>query len=179
MRFFSGFSFHDEAPLFGEMLEPYRNNPYVVAGFSYGAQRALEHVHGTDGRVERLLLLSPAWFCDKSDAFKKLQLRAFRKDPAGYLARFYAQAAYPAGIDLGPYKKMGSYEELDALLHYPWYAERLEAVAARGVKIEIYLGAEDRIVDAPAAHDFFKNFGESWLFKHYGHILQGENDGYH
>ncbi|WP_456452691.1 pimelyl-ACP methyl ester esterase BioV [Hydrogenimonas sp.] len=176
MTYFSGFSLAGEAELFDEFLAPWRENPYTVAGFSYGAQKALEHVLEMPRRVDRLLLLSPAWFLDKKPAFIKLQLRAFAKDKEGYLRNFLASAAYPSPVDLAPYLAPGTAEELEALLTYPWESGKLEALRQKGVRLEVYLGGRDRIVDAAKAHEFFKNYGESWLFKAYGHLLQGEKE---
>jgi pimeloyl-ACP methyl ester carboxylesterase len=174
MTFFSGFCLRNESALFKEFLGDVEASAYVVAGFSYGAQKALEYALESEARIDRLLLLSPAWFLDKSPAFVKLQMRAFAKERKRYLERFFENAIYPASIDLTPFKAEGSAEELEALLTYPWEREKLRAVAKRGVRIEIYLGAKDRIVDANRAHGFFREFGESWLFKPYGHFLQGD-----
>ena len=176
MTYFSGFSLAGERELFAPFLGEVSKNPYVAAGFSYGAQKALEYALGRSERLERLILLSPAWFLDRSPAFVKLQLRAFRKDRAAYLRDFLRAAVDPSDLDLSAYLAPGSVEELEELLTYPWEPRKLEAIRERGTRIEIYLGARDRIVTAPAAHEFFKNFGESWLFKTYGHILQGEKE---
>ena len=176
MIFFSGFSLSGEASLFDGFFGHDRDNPYVVAGFSRGAQRALEHVLTTPRRVDRLVLLSPAWFLDRKPAFIRLQLRAFAKDKEAYLRNFLANAASPSGTDLTPYLVPGTAGELEALLTYPWEREKLETVQRRGIRLEIYLGGRDRIVDAAKAHDFFKNYGESWYFKTYGHLLQGAKE---
>ena len=82
------------------------------------------------------------------------------------------QAATPTDTDLTPYLSPGSYEDLEALLTYTWPEEKLNALQKRGVHIEIFLGGQDAIVNAPAANDYFKRFGESWLFKPYGHLLK-------
>ncbi|MCF6201373.1 MAG: pimelyl-ACP methyl ester esterase BioV [Hydrogenimonas sp.] len=173
MRFFSGFSLEGEEVLFGEFLKSYKKNPYIVAGFSYGAIKALEYVYRCEERVDRLLLLSPAYFVQKSEAFKKTQIIYFKKDPAKYLKSFFKNAAYPADSSLlDPFMKNGTLEELKELLEYEWPKDRLKSVAERGVKIEIYLGMKDRVVDAQEAHNFFKEYGQSYLFKPYGHILK-------
>lgn len=173
MRYFSGFSLQNESILFDEFLKEYRGNPYVVAGFSYGAIKALEYVYKTEERVERLLLLSPSYFLKSSKAFKKAQKLYFKKDPSHYLSGFLKNAAYPAeDSELSSFLKMGTLKELEELLEYEWPEEKLRSVASRGVKIEIYLGGKDKIIDAMEAHNFFKNFGQSYLFKPYGHMLK-------
>ena len=172
MIFFSGFSLQGEAKLFDAYLAPWRNNPYVVAGFSYGAIRALEHTLTSSGRIDRLLLLSPAWFLDKNDAFKRAQLMAFKRSSEGYLKRFFENALQPAPFDVSIYRKTGTLWELEELLHYPWEETKMETLEKRGVKVEVFLGGEDRIVDATEAHRFFRQYATSWLFKPYGHFLR-------
>ncbi len=173
MRYFSGFGLDGEAALFDEIVAPYEENPYVVAGFSYGAVKAVEHVYGGCERVERLILLSPAYFVGRGRAFVKTQMIYFRKDRSAYLEKFLENAAYPAHkCLLDRYLADANDSELEELLTYPWPDEKLRGIQRRGTKIETYLGAKDKIVDAEAAHRFFKNFGESYLFKEYGHILR-------
>ncbi len=173
MRFFSGFSLQNESILFDEFLKEYRGNPYVVAGFSYGAIKALEYVYKSQERVDRLLFLSPSYFLNRSKGFKKAQKLYFKKDPSRYLSGFLKNAAYPAeDSEFSSFLKMGTLKELEELLEYEWPEEKLQSVTNRGVKIEIYLGAKDKIIDAMEAHDFFKNFGQSYLFKTYGHMLK-------
>jgi len=172
MIYFSGFSLAGEAELFDEFLADVRENPYTVAGFSYGAQRALEYVVGRTERVDRLLLLSPAWFLDKKRAFIRLQCAAYRKDREAYLKRFLAAAASPSHFDLHPYLSPGGVNELETLLGYPWPEEALRTVRDRGIAVEVYLGAQDRIVDASEAFGFFKRYATAYLFKEYGHLLR-------
>jgi len=44
-------------------LSPYLlNSDYCVAGFSCGAQQAFEYVYHSKKRIDRLILLSPAFF---------------------------------------------------------------------------------------------------------------------
>jgi len=158
--FFSGFSLQGEAGLFDDFLGPFKNNPYVVAGFSYGAIKAVEYATASSERIDRLLLLSPAWFVDKSAAFKRAQLLAFGKDREAYLRRFLESVAHPCKIDMGPYLSPGSEEDLKTLLTYDWSREKLQVIAEKGTVIETYLGGEDRIVNGYAAHEFFKAFSE-------------------
>ena len=172
MIYFSGFSLRDESELFASILSPWQKNPYTVAGFSYGAQKALEYAYGAASRIDRLILISPAWFLDKKEPFIRAQLRAFERDREGYLRRFLAAAAAPSDMDLSPWLYPGSADELADLLRYPWPEEKLRGVVRRGTRIEIWLGGRDAIVDAYAAHDFFKTFGESRLYRSCGHILR-------
>ncbi len=171
MKFFSGFALKNEASLFSHLLKEWENNPYVVAGFSYGAIEAFEYTLKNDRRIDRLILLSPAWFLDKDRAFVRTQLIYFKKDPQTYLDTFFQNAVQPANIDLNPYRGEGDAQALQKLLTYPWEKTTLQSLQKRGIKLQIFLGAKDRIIDATKAHDHFKNFGESWLFKAWGHFL--------
>lgn len=80
MKYFSGFGFSGEEQLFLRFLE---TGEYDIAGFSYGAQLAIKEAL-KDSRVQRLTLLSPAFFQDTSNAFKKAQLAMFKKNTPGY-----------------------------------------------------------------------------------------------
>ena len=42
---------------------------YCVAGFSYGAQQAFEYVYHATERIDRLILLSPAFFQTQKPSF--------------------------------------------------------------------------------------------------------------
>jgi len=169
VRYFSGFSLHGEEELFGEFLD---NSDFTVAGFSYGAQQAFEYAYASSERVERLILLSPAFFQLQKPAFRRAQLRYFQADPESYTTQFLANVAYPSDTALDKYLHIGTYEELAALLEYEWSVERFEELKERGVKIEVYLGGKDRIVDAQAAFGFFSELALSYLIKDVGHLLR-------
>ncbi|BBG65676.1 hypothetical protein NNO_0973 [Hydrogenimonas sp.] len=178
MRYFSGFCLEGESALFDEIIGDSKDNPYVVAGFSFGAIGALEYALSTERRIDRLILLSPSYFVGSQKSFIKAQLFYFKKDSDSYIRKFLENAAYPCGKTLlHPYLKPGSQQELEELLTYEWPAQKLERVSEKGTRIEVYLGAQDRVVDAHRAHTFFKSFGESYLFKDYGHILKGAEFG--
>ncbi|BDY11951.1 pimelyl-ACP methyl ester esterase BioV [Hydrogenimonas cancrithermarum] len=172
MIFFSGFSLRNEQELFVEYLDRYHDNPYVIAGFSYGAIKALEYTLQTGRRIDKLILLSPAWFKNKSRAFVKTQLIHYKKEPDRYVETFLKNASDPSPLGLEPYKGPSKIEELEELLTYPWPEEKLQIVVDKKIDIETYLGGRDRIIDAAAAHDFFKNFSTSYLFKPFGHLLR-------
>ena len=59
MKYFNGFSLNGEKELFKEYLI---DSEFSVAGFSYGAIEAFEYVYNGKDRVDRLILLSPAFF---------------------------------------------------------------------------------------------------------------------
>jgi len=168
MRYFSGFCFENEQELFNSFI---LKNEFCVAGFSYGAVKAFEYVYKCDTRVDTLQLFSPAFFQDKNERFKKLQLLAFKKDKQKYLKNFYQNTLYPLEMDIEKYKKEDTLKDLDILLNYVWNKERLDIIKKKGIKIEIYLGKLDKIIDAKVAKEFFKPFGTVYYLNNLGHII--------
>lgn len=168
MRYFNGFSLHGEEHFFNAYLIP---SDLCVAGFSYGAQQAFEYVYNSAQRVDRLLLLSPAFFQTQKPSFIRTQLRYFQNGQEAYIKQFLANAAYPSQSDLSAYLKAGTPEELEALLTYKWDAEKIKEVVERGTTIEVFLGSEDRIIDAAAALEFFSASTVTYFIKGAGHLL--------
>ena len=172
MRYFSGFCFENEQELFRDFLI---KSDFCVVGFSYGAIKAFEQVYSSKNRVDTLQLFSPAFFQDKDEKFKRLQLIAFKKDKQNYLKNFYQNALYPLKTDIAKYKKDGTAEELKELLNYKWDKEKLDIITKRGTKIEVYLGKLDKIINTEAAKEFFKSFATVYYFNRLGHIIQMNN----
>ena len=168
MNYFSGFSLQGEQELFGAYLTKQAG---VVAGFSYGAQQALAYALKSTKRIERLVLLSPAFFQTQKPSFKRAQLRYFDTGKEAYVSQFLRNVAYPSKVDLTPYVKVGTREALDALLHYEWDAQHLRTLQKRGVCIEVFLGGKDKIIDADAAYDFFAPLATTYFIKEAGHLL--------
>ena len=169
MRYFNGFSLRGEEVLFGDFLV---QSDLCVAGFSYGAQQALEYVYHTKERVDRLILLSPAFFQTQSPAFIRAQLRYFKADKEAYIAQFLRNVAFPSQEDLSLYLNAGSPASLEALLTYHWEAEKLREITARGTVIEVFLGGKDKIIDTRAALDFFEPLAVNYYIKEAGHLLR-------
>ena len=172
MEYFSGFCFENEQELFGDFLI---KSDFCVAGFSYGAIKAFEQVYSSKNRVDTLQLFSPAFFQDRDEKFKRLQLMAFKKDKQNYLKNFYQNTLYPLETDIARYKKDGTAEELKELLNYKWDKEKLDIITKRGTKIEVYLGKLDKIINIEAAKEFFKTFATVYYFNRLGHIIQMNN----
>jgi len=162
MQFFSGFCLSGESELFSSFLT---NSEYEVAGFSLGAIKAYEYCLNTTKRVDTLTLLSPAFFLDKDEKFKRLQLLHFKKNKDKYIENFLTNASYPCKNHLKNYFSEGSYEELELLLNYKW-DERL-----KDINLRVYLGAEDKIINTKEANNFFKNFATTYYLKEKGHTL--------
>ena len=169
MKYFNGFSLQKEKELFTPYLT---QSAYCVAGFSYGAQQAFEYVYHATERIDRLILLSPAFFQTQKPSFVRTQLRYFEAGQEAYVKQFLANAAYPSSFDLSKYLKVGTKEELEALLSYSWDKEKIQEVLDRGITIEVFLGENDKIIDAKVAFDFFRPLTTTYFMKRVGHILK-------
>jgi pimeloyl-ACP methyl ester carboxylesterase len=168
MRFYSGFSLQNEAAFFKEYL---KKSEYNVAGFSYGAIKALHYVLTCKERIDTLQLFSPAFFHAKSDKFKRLQMAAYLKDEKRYLDIFLTNCFLPYGrIKIEQAKT--DIKELEELLFYRWNEEELLGLKNRGIAIEVYLGEQDKIIDAQAAKEFFLPFATTYMIMRANHFLQ-------
>lgn len=174
MRYFSGFSLEKESELFEFWLT---KNEYSVAGFSYGAIKAFEYVLNSKKRVDRLILLSPAYFNDKSEAFKKMQLVYYKKNPYMYRENFLKNIANDSNTNIKKYiSKDTSINDLKELLYYVWKDENFKVLKERGVTIEVILGESDKIINSTAAKLFFEKKAATYLIKDANHILRRAND---
>lgn len=168
MIFYSGFSLTNEAHYFEKFLE---NSDYTVAGFSYGAIKAAHYASESKKRIDTLQLFSPAFFQTKKESFKRLQLAAFSNEPDGYLERFLQGCFAPCPVQ-DTEVKIGTIDELDELLHYVWDESLIRSILAKGIRIEVYLGLEDRIIDVQAAREFFRSFATVTSIRQGNHFLQ-------
>ena len=57
------------------------------------------------------------------------------------------------------------------MLTYVWDAKKLQRIQERGTVIEVFLGGEDKIIDAEAAYDFFLPLATTYYIKKAGHLL--------
>ena len=165
--YFNGFCLKDESMIFKEYLE---DNDLTISGFSYGAIKAVKYLLNTDKRVDKLQLFSPAYFNDKDKKYIRLQLMFFKKDPQKYCDNFLKNCGFKTE-DKDKYFSMGTYEELQELLEYKWEEETMKKLLDKGIKIEVYLGSDDKIIDSSKALEFFKVFGEVYYIKNKNHIL--------
>jgi len=169
MKYFNGFSLQNEEELFSTYL---LNSDYCVAGFSYGAQQAFEYVYHAKERIDRLILLSPAFFQTQKPSFTRTQLRYFEAGKEAYVKQFLANVTYPSSLDLSNYLKVGTKEELEALLSYRWDSNMIQEVQDRGTTIEVFLGSKDKIIDSQATFDFFVPLATTYIMKNMGHLLK-------
>jgi len=168
MRYFNGFSLQDEEKIFDDYIT---KGDYTVAGFSYGAQQAFDYAYASKERIERLILLSPAFFQTQKPSFTRTQLRYFEAGQEAYVKQFLSNVAYPSDIDLSEYLNVGTKEELEALLTYTWNEDKLQELSNRGTTIEVFLGEEDKILDSQEAMAFFKKRCTLYSIKKSGHLL--------
>lgn len=171
MKFFSGFSLKNEEYLFELYLD---KSSYTVSGFSYGAIKALNttlKMIDNSQRVDRLQLLSPAFFQTKDEKFKRLQLMSYKKNELLYMKQFLGGCFYPYEQKIVE-NIQTDISELKELLEYEWSLETLKKIEAHGVKIEVYLGGKDAIIDANAAKEFFLEVSTVTYIKEANHFLQ-------
>jgi pimeloyl-ACP methyl ester carboxylesterase len=165
MRFYSGFGFWNEKKLFIEYLE---DNEFTVAGFSYGAQKALIDAVHTTKRVNKLQLLSPAFF-PKNPKFAKFQINAFKKDKDNYIKNFIENVRYPTDINIDIYLEEPELYQLEEMFEFNW--RLIEYAKQKNIIIEIFIGEKDKIIDVKNAVEFFKNYGKVYFIKDAGHLL--------
>lgn len=170
--YFNGFCLINEDELFNEFIV---KNDYSVSGFSYGAINALEYTLNmikNNKRVDLLQLFSPSYFCTQSTKYKRMQLIHFNIDTQTYINNFINNASYPSKLEMNKYLCKGTYTQLETLLYYEWNKEDLELLVKNNVKIEVYLGQKDKIIDTKKSKDFFINFAEIYFFNNCGHMLK-------
>lgn len=171
MIFFSGFSLRNEEHLFSEYI---LKSDYCVSGFSYGAIKAFKYAkeqlsHGK--RIDTLQFFSPAFFQTKDIKFKRMQLMGYRKNKEFYLNQFIDSCFLPYGkkdVELCE----SVVDELDELLNFEWSLSELVSLTEKGLKIEVYLGAEDKIIDVEATMEFFLQCATVTYIKDANHFLQ-------
>ncbi len=169
VKFFSGFCLKNEQELFEPFLD---QTDYTVAGFSYGAQKAIEYALSATQRIDRIILLSPAFFKTRSKSFLRAQTHYFSIDKDKYIQNFLTNISLPNGkIDLKKYIDDGDIKQLEELMSYEWSDDTLITLKNRGIKIEVFLGEEDRIIDSKSALDFFSKYTITYFIKKAGHLL--------
>ncbi len=174
MIFFSGFALKGEKELFTPWLI---ESDYSVAGFSYGAIKALEYASASKERIDHLLLLSPAFFQTRSKRYISLQLEAFSRDSKLYIKRFLERAAMPYQFDLHPYLGEASIDQLEELLRYRWDELKLRNIIEHGTTVEVVIADDDSIIDAKGALEFFTPLATAtYHLRRGGHLLLLEDN---
>ena len=171
MQYFSGFGFCNEKILFVDYL---KRSEFVIAGFSYGAQKALQEAikRVQEGkRVDTLQLLSPAFFNYLPKAIKHKEIVNFVKNKELYMRFFYKKACYPAKLDIQKLQCEPTLAELKELLLYEWREKDLAFLQKNGVVIEVFVGTEDKIVQSKEVENFFSLYATVYSMKGVGHCL--------
>ena len=171
MKFYSGFTFKNDKGCFKEYIQ---DTEYSVSGFSYGAIKAFEYVKEQlklGNRIDTLQLFSPAFFQTKSEKFKRLQTLSFKKDSDAYINSFIQQCFMPYKIKELEYRE-ANILDLNTLLSYEWLIPNLLEIKDKGVKIEVYLGAKDNIIDVESARELFLEVATVTYIKKANHFLQ-------
>jgi hypothetical protein len=159
MKFFSGFCLCNEKELFKEYLE---ENEFVVAGFSKGAQEAIEYALNASHRIDKIQLFSPAIF-DYNQKLIDFNLLKFEKNKELYIKNFLTKAGF--------YNKKFicscSKEDLIKLFTFDW--EKIKLL--NSIKIEVFLGEYDKIIALKKALEFFKEY-DIYFIKKANHFLR-------
>lgn len=169
MTFHSGFSLRNDERFFESFLN---RSDYCVAGFSYGAIRAALHAAKTTERVDTLQLFSPAFFQTKKESFRRLQMGGYLKNPAVYTERFIESCFAPCPVGTVELDTDANEEQLRELLYFEWTDTLMQGIKAKGTRIEVYLGLEDRVIDAAGAREFFLPYATVMSIKRANHFLQ-------
>lgn len=178
-KYFSGFCFKNEFDLFNHIYSDFNLNlnEFDVVGFSYGAQKALDFTFYNlkkNKRINRLFLLSPALFNDKSlesKNFIRFQLKSFSMNKHEYINNFLNKCGFDNN---SKYIINGNYDELNELLNYDF--SKIEYVSCK-IKIFIFIGEKDRIINSTKSFLFFKKFGITLFLKDCNHLLKRELNG--
>ena len=169
MIFYSGFSLKNE----GSFFEPYlKKSEYTVAGFSYGAIKAVIYASEATKRIDTLQLFSPAFFQTKKESFKRLQMGAFLKSKEEYSDNFLRTCFAPYDVQEVELDEDASEDQLRELLYFEWTQELMDSILSKGIRIEVFLGFEDRVIDVQGAKDFFLPFAIVTSIRTGNHFLQ-------
>jgi len=170
VKYFNGFSLQNEEHLFESY---FLKSDSTVVGFSYGAQKAFEYVYTTKERVDKLILLSPAFFQTQKKSFIRAQLHYYDTNHNNYIQQFLVNVKYPSTIDISSYLQKGTKEELTLLLQYQWNKDKIKELLAKNITIEVFLGSEDKIIDIDETTQFF-SMTTTYIIKGVGHLLKEE-----
>lgn len=164
--FFNGFALEMDEAVKNRF---YHASDFTIAGFSYGAQRAVEEALQSSQRIDSLLLFSPAFFQHYDDAFKIAQLNAYEKSPQTYMKRFVKNAVAPYNytLSVGDHSKV----MLQSLLFYNYVSSDLKKLVERGIAISVYASKLDKVVSYEQMYAFFKPYATITTFNSANHLL--------
>jgi len=169
MIFYSGFSLRNDAHFFDKYLV---KSEYTVAGFSYGAIKAAFYASEATKRIDTLQLFSPAFFQTQKESFKRVQLTGFSRAQQGYINNFLVSCFAPLGVQEIEIDPNASEDELRELLYFEWTEGLMKEIFTKGIRIEVYLGLEDRVIDVASAREFFLPYATVSSIRTGNHFLQ-------
>lgn len=169
MIFHSGFSLRNDHLFFEGFL---KKSAYCVAGFSYGAIHAALFAADSDERIDTLQLFSPAFFQTQKESFKRLQVAGYLKDNVLYTEKFIESCFAPCPVGEVELDSDASEEQLRELLYFEWTSDLMSAIRAKGIRTEVYLGLEDRVIDVAGAREFFIPYATVTSIRGANHFLQ-------
>lgn len=167
--FYSGFSLINDRHFFEPFL---KKSDYCVAGFSYGAIKAALFAAKSDERIDTLQLFSPAFFQTKKESFRRLQMGGYLKDPANYTEKFIESCFAPCEAGAVELDTHANEDQLRELLYFEWDDALMQAIRTKGIRIEVYLGLEDRVIDVQGAREFFIPYATVTSINRANHFLQ-------
>ena len=104
----------------------------------------------------------------------RTQLKHFTLQKDTYIKHFLANVTYPSTRTLEQYLNMGTKEELETLLTYKWDMTKLQAIRDKGISVEVFLGAKDKIINPKDALAFFSELSTIYYHKDAGHLLENK-----
>lgn len=167
--FYSGFSLRNDEIFFESFL---KKSDYCVAGFSYGAIRAALYAAEAKNRIDTLQLFSPSFFQTKKESFRRLQMGGYLKDPDTYTEKFIESCFAPCDVGEVELDPDASEDQLRELLYFEWTSDLMGEIRAKGIRIEVYLGLEDRVIDVAGAREFFIPYATVTSIRGANHFLQ-------
>lgn len=168
VKYFSGFCLHEEVSLFSEFIP---QDEACIVGFSYGAIGATKFAQTTSNFFKKLILLSPAFYCHTTDEFKVQQLQNFVENPELYALKLLKKTGFDESYR-SKFGVIGTSDELKELLYFDWGAQKFDDLLKKNIKIEVFIGGQDRVVDPNASMNFFKNFSTVYCMKNKNHFLR-------
>lgn len=168
MRFYSGFALRGDQCFFDPFL---KHSEYTVAGFSYGAIKAALFAAEARERIDTLQLFSPAFFQTKKESFRRLQMGGYFKDSERYLESFLTSCFAPLPAVPVTFGENDA-ESLQELLYFEWTPPLMEKILSKGIRIEVYLGLNDQVIDVSGAREFFIPYATVTSIRQGNHFLQ-------
>nr|WP_275856259.1 hypothetical protein [Sulfurimonas sp. MAG313] len=100
-----------------------------------------------------------------------MQNMYFSKDKEGYLQNFLSSSFLPAPIHKEVKLIDPKAQDLEELLSFVWKTDELKTLQCKGIKIQVYLGSKDKIINSAKAKEFFLPYADTYMINGAGHTL--------